>query len=66
MPLLDRALPADVSSVLGERFLGFAQHLLFLATGWRENIAGAFRHLQDIRDALELLGKEKFNLLEKN
>ena len=59
MPLLDRALPADVSSVLGERFLGFAQHLLFLATGWRENIAGAFRRLQDIRDALESLGKEK-------
>ena len=48
-----------MSSVLGERFLGFAQHLLFLATGWRENIAGAFRRLQDIRDALVPLGKEK-------
>ena len=59
VPLLDRALPADVSSVLGERFLGFAQHMLHLATGWRENIASGFQRLQDVRDALEHLEKGK-------
>ena len=59
VPLLDRALPADVSSVLGERFLGFAQHMLHLATGWRENIATGFQRLQDVRNALEQLEKGK-------
>ena len=59
MPLLDRALPADVSSVLGERFLGFAQHMLHLATGWRENVATGFQRLQDVRNALENLEKGK-------
>ena len=59
MPLLDRALPADVSSVLGERFLGFAQHMLHLATGWRENVASGFQRLQDVRNALENLERGK-------
>ena len=59
VPLLDRALPADVSSVLGERFLGFAQHMLHLATGWRENVATGFQRLQDVRNALENLEKGK-------
>ena len=59
VPLLDRALPADVSSVLGERFLGFAQHMLLLATQWRESVATGFQRLQDVRNALEQLEKGK-------
>merc|ERR1712130_917804 len=59
VPLLDRALPADVSSVLGERFLGFAQHMLHLATQWRESVATGFQRLQDVRSALENLEKGK-------
>ena len=59
MPLLDHALPADVSSMLCKRFLGFAQLMLHLATGWRENVATGFQWLQDVRNALENLEKGK-------
>ena len=59
MPLLDHALPADVSSMLCERFLGFAQLMLHLATGWRENVATGFQWLHDVKNALENLEKGK-------
>jgi len=46
LPLLDGQLPPDVSSMLGERFQGFSQHMLQLAVDWREMVVKNFAKIE--------------------
>jgi len=64
LPLLDRQLPPDVSPVLGERFQGFSQHMLFLAVEWREMAVKNFakiEYLSEITSQFESASKMDFS-----